>query len=220
MPVHIVQKGECITSIADQYGFFWETLWAHAENAGLRAERSDPHTLAENDRVFIPELVPKDVTCETAKRHSFRRKGIPALVRLQVFDRMRARKREAFTITLDTGATLSGKTDEEGVLCMALPTRARSGKLVIGPDAFTVELRFGELPPIETLDGVQARLKNLGMFAGEVDGAESPKLTRAVKLFQTAYGLEPSGAVDDATRSLLDAMHDKRDRDPSEIKTP
>lgn len=217
MPMHVVRKGECITSIADRYGFFWETIWSHAENADLRKARSDPHTLTENDRVFIPDRVPKDVTCATTKRHTFRRKGIPALVRVQIFDRMRLRKNEGFTLTLDTGGSISGTTDGEGVLCVPLPTTARSGQLVIGPDAFTMELRFGELPPIETLEGVQARLKNLGFFSGDVDGAESPKLARALKLFQSAYDLSPSGEADDATRSLLDDMHDRRDRDPREI---
>ena len=36
MAVHVVQKRDCITSIADQHGFYWETIWSHAENAGLR----------------------------------------------------------------------------------------------------------------------------------------------------------------------------------------
>jgi N-acetylmuramoyl-L-alanine amidase len=218
MPVHIVQKGECITSIADAYGFFWKTIWSHAENAALRKERSDPHTLMEHDRVFIPDLVQKDVSCATAKRHTFRRKGIPALVRVQVFDRMRLRKDESYRLTLDTGKVLTGRTDDEGVLCAPIPTGARSGKLVIGPDAFAMDLRFGDLAPIESLEGVQSRLKNLGFHAGEADGAESAALTRAIALFQMAYGLDPSGVVDAATRDLLCDMHDKRDKDPCEIE--
>lgn len=67
---------------------------------------------------------------------------------------------------------------------------------------------------------MQSRLKNLGFFAGAPDGEESAALTRAITLFQMAYGLDQSGAVDDATRSLLDTMHDRRDHDPCEIAKP
>lgn len=219
MAVHVVQKGDCITSIADQHGFYWETIWSHAENAGLRGVRSDPHTLMEHDRVFIPDLVPRSVDCVTARRHTFRRKGIPALVRVQIFDRMVPRKEEQFTLTLDDRSAVHGRTDTEGVLCVAIPTRVRSGTLVFARDRFTIELQFGQLAPIESLEGVQSRLKNLGFYAGAADGEESAALTRGITLFQTAYGLDPSGAVDDATRALLRDMHDERDRDPGKIKS-
>jgi hypothetical protein len=36
MPVHIVKQRDCMSSIADQYGFFWETRWNHERNGELR----------------------------------------------------------------------------------------------------------------------------------------------------------------------------------------
>jgi hypothetical protein len=33
MPKHTVAEGECLSSIAHRYGFFWKTLWDHPENA-------------------------------------------------------------------------------------------------------------------------------------------------------------------------------------------
>jgi hypothetical protein len=91
---------------------------------------------------------------------------------------------------------------------------------VIGPDEYTVQIELGDLPPIETLEGIQCRLANLGFYSGASDGRESPALTKAVALFQTAYGQRATGDVDGATRDHLRAMHDERARDPSEIDLP
>ena len=218
MPIHVVQQGECITSIADAHGFFWETIWSDEHNAELRKVRSDPHTLRESDAVFIPELRRKTEVCDTSKRHTFRRRGIPAMLRVQLFDMMRPRRGESFTITLDTGEVRNGTADREGVVCISVPTKARSATLVIGPDSYTVQLELGDMAPIETLEGQQARLRNLGFFDGKADGADSPALQQATVRFQTAYGLAATGEIDDATRDLIYAMHDKPNHDPTRMK--
>lgn len=50
---------------------------------------------------------------------------------------------------------------------------------------------------------VQQTLKLLGFWDGPVDGAWTPELTTAVKKFQTALGVEPTGEVDAATVSAF-----------------
>ena len=57
-------------------------------------------------------------------------------------------------------------------------------------------------------------------MAGRLDGKESEALAKAVTRFQTAYGLPATGAIDEATRHLLDDMHDERERDPARIHHP
>jgi hypothetical protein len=42
MPLHDVAQGDCLLSIAEQYGFFWETLWEHPRNAELKQTRKRP----------------------------------------------------------------------------------------------------------------------------------------------------------------------------------
>ena len=39
---HVVSQGDCIVTIAKQYGFLkWQTLWDHPKNAGLKAKRKN-----------------------------------------------------------------------------------------------------------------------------------------------------------------------------------
>lgn len=80
---HTVRKGDCIESIAKKYGFFPDTLWNHAENRKLHDLRKDPGALLPGDVVVVPDLKQKNVTGNTEQRHSFRRKGIPARMRIK-----------------------------------------------------------------------------------------------------------------------------------------
>lgn len=50
---------------------------------------------------------------------------------------------------------------------------------------------------------VQSTLKLAGYWTGPVDGQWTPELTEALKRFQTALGVPPSGAVDAATLNAL-----------------
>jgi murein L,D-transpeptidase YcbB/YkuD len=51
---------------------------------------------------------------------------------------------------------------------------------------------------------VQSTLKLAGYWTGPVDGHWTPELTNALKQFQTALGVPPSGQVDTATLSALE----------------
>jgi len=59
------------------------------------------------------------------------------------------------------------------------------------------------LPPVETVKGVQARLKALGYNCGPIDGIYGPKTRAAAKVFQTDYGLVVDGIVGPITRAAL-----------------
>jgi len=81
---HSVSSGECISSIAYQYGFFWETLWNHADNAALKDKRSDPNVLMVGDVVHVPDLTQGDESCASDQEHKFELKGVPARVNILV----------------------------------------------------------------------------------------------------------------------------------------
>jgi N-acetylmuramoyl-L-alanine amidase len=84
MPDHTVTQGECISSIAERYGLFWETVWNHPNNAELRQQRENPNVLRPGDVVFVPERREKLESGATDTRHRFLKKGVPAKLRLRL----------------------------------------------------------------------------------------------------------------------------------------
>ncbi len=87
MPIdYLVETGDCISSIAHEHGFFWETIWNHPQNAELKSKRKDPNILQEGDVAHIPDLTLKQETRATDKRHKFVRKGAPAKLRFRIME--------------------------------------------------------------------------------------------------------------------------------------
>ena len=217
-----VKDGECILSIADENGFFWGTLWEHPENYELRKERQDPNTLLPGDNVFIPDLRPKQVSSQTGKVHRFRKKGIPARFRVQLFDGYVYRTNEEFEITIGE-ETITGVTDDEGRVDVAVPAGSTTGTLYVGPDRDEFQLQIGHLAPVTEPAGIKTRLQNLGFDCGEGEGegggegggegegeAElDPDTSLALAEFQEQFGLEMTGEPDQATRDKLVELHDK-----------
>lgn len=200
---HIVGKGECITSIADANGHFWQTIWNHSANTDLRRQRSNPHTLSPGDRLVIPDLRQRIVPVPTGTRHRFRRKGIPTRFTLQLFRSGAPRANQPWTLT-GGDFKASGTTDAKGILTTSIPTTLLEATLTVGPDDFRLPIRFGALPPIEAPDGIRARLANLGFCRDPQD----PSLEAALRLFQSFAGLPITGAPDAATLQKLVEIHD------------
>jgi hypothetical protein len=208
---HTVEKGECINSIADLHGFFWEALWEHPNNQPLRELRDDPNVLMEGDTVFIPELTEKLVSAGTGQTHVYQRKGIPALCRIQLFDGEEPRARQEYEITVD-GRKSTGVSDGQGVVHVKAPPAAKMATLVIGPDRFEVEVLLGDLDPVTETTGLKARLASLGYDPGEIDDNMNEQTKQALVEFQLANFLDPTGEPDEETletiRTLFDTVTD------------
>ncbi|MEO6800582.1 MAG: peptidoglycan-binding domain-containing protein [Rhodanobacter sp.] len=84
--VHVVGAGECISSIAQEHGHVWNTLWDHPANAALKSARGDPNVLLEGDQLTVPPLRVREESCAVDQRHRFVRKGVPAKFRLRVME--------------------------------------------------------------------------------------------------------------------------------------
>ena len=79
---YTVREGDCMDSIACSHGFFPDTIWAHPDNSELKRLRKDANILQPGDVVVIPDLEEGEETGATEEKHRFRRKGVPAKLRL------------------------------------------------------------------------------------------------------------------------------------------
>ena len=199
---HIVKQGDCISSIAYDYGFFPDTLWNDPKNLELKRRRKDPNVLFPGDAVRVRELEEKDVPCATEQRHRFRRRGVPAKLIIQFKLDGEPRANEPYVLEID-GRLTEGKTDEDGIVRTLIPPNANKGTILFPGRGDEHELELGDLDPITETSGVQGRLRNLGYYAGPVDGKMSEQLEQAIRSFQQSRGVEPTGRLDEATRKML-----------------
>lgn len=200
---HTVQQGDCLVSIAEQYGFFWETLWNHAENRALRDRRSDPTVLLPGDVVFVPDREIKSHVRPTGARHTFRAKNVPAKLNLRLLDEGGdPRAGLAYVLNVD-GVETRGSTDGDGYVKASIPPMARRGTLTLTASGEEYDLDLGHLDPVDTILGAQARLAQMGAWSGSVDGSDTPAWRAALSAFQDAQGVAVTGELDEDTQTSL-----------------
>lgn len=201
MPVHEVNQGECILSIADQYGFFWQTLWDHSENSDLRQKRGDPNILQQGDKVFVPDKTLGEESGATEQRHRFKRKGVPGKLKVRLLIENEPIANAPYTLFID-GDQRSGTTDGDGFVEESIPPGAQQGELRVTKDGHrrTFFLQLGHLNPIDADEGVRQRLVQMGYHAQD-------DLPGAVRGFQEDHGLTVNGAIDDALRNKLEEVY-------------
>jgi Putative peptidoglycan binding domain/LysM domain len=211
---HIVQQGECLSSIAKRYGFVdWNTIYKHQVNSNFRKIRADPHVLLPGDRLMIPDKDVKNVACQTTMLHTFKLVNPKTRLRVVVRDidgQLLAGKKYKLIVE---GEVHEGVLPDTALIDEQIPADAVEGELTVWtddnypqhPDMWT--LKLGHLDPVDALTGVQARLNNLGYDCGPVDGINGPRTKRAVKAFQKEYGLDVDGIPGPKTQAALNKEH-------------
>ena len=203
---HVASDGESIESIAFENGFFWETVWNADENAPLRELRSDPNILVEGDEVVVPEKRQRSVQVATGKKHVFKLRGVPSILRVQLVDGGKPRAGLAFTVEAN-GRKQTGTTDGEGwVKCYLMPD-VESGELRLDASGERFAFQVGKVSPPDTPRGVQTRLRNLGYYSGEIESSLSDEAVEALHAFQRDRNLPETDDPDDATRDALVEAH-------------
>lgn len=213
---YTVQKGDCFESIAKRFGFGdYKVIYNHAQNAALKLKRPNPNLLVQGDRVFIPDKELKEESCATEQRHKFQITTKKVKLRIVVKDDKGVffgdKKYE-----LKIGERLiKGSTDSRGFIEKEIPAGEKSGQLKVFTEdeklkVLTWNLGIGHLNPVDNDEGVQGRLKNLGFYAGSVNGRVDDKTKEAVKIFKKKNSLPDDSTIDDAVRSKLRNSHDKK----------
>ncbi|HUA57980.1 MAG TPA: peptidoglycan-binding protein [Verrucomicrobiae bacterium] len=205
-----VQPGDCLASIAAEHGFHWETLWNLPENAELKSVRKDPYVLFPGDLVYIPELRVERPPRPTDQKHQFVLNGVPEKLYLVITDEQdRPLANQPYVLVIDKVHRFTGNTDGAGAIRQPIEPNAQRGHLTVGPAGNEQEyhLGLGQLDPIDTITGLQARLFNLGFYPGEIDGIAGPQTETAVMLFQDTHYLEANGEYDDDTQTKLKQVY-------------
>lgn len=207
---HIVQQGECLSSIAKRYGFVdWNTIYDDDLNSAFREARSDPHVLYPGDRLFIPDKQIKSAPVQTSMRHTFRLVKKQTRLRIVVIDidgELLAGKRYKLTVG---GVIHEGVLPNDSRINLPIPADAMDGELRVWADevyddySLSWVLKLGQLDPPDTLTGIQSRLNNLGYDSGPIDGINGPRTKAAVKAFQRDHGLDVDGVAGPKTQSAL-----------------
>jgi Putative peptidoglycan binding domain len=211
---HEVEQGECLSSIALQYGFSdYHTIYNHPENAEFKQKRPDPNVIYPGDEIFIPDKELKQENRGTEKKHKFKIHPSKTLLRIVVKDE-NEKPLGGKSYELKIGdLILKGSTNSAGLLEQTVAADVTEGTLKLWRDQSTPGnylswiLKIGHLDPVSFATGIQARLNNLAFSCGSVDGIIGPKTKAAVRAFQEYYGLQVDGIPGPITQAKLKELH-------------
>jgi len=207
MAEYEVQQGECINSIAKEFGFIWSTIWDHPKNAALKQKRKDHNILYPGDVVFIPDIRPRVEDGATEQVHQFKLKDDRCKLRIRLLVNDKPRAGEVYRLKID-GKLFEGKTDGDGWIEQMIAPDAKEGQLILPNAHEEYPLLLGHMDPINHMSGIQKRLENLGFYIGEkADGIFGPKTASGVKAFQRKYGLTIDGIPGPKTQAKLKELY-------------
>jgi len=205
MPNYIVKDGENLADIAlRECGLVnLASILSDAQNKALFTLRPD-QVLHEDDVVAVPQreagtkeekLVPEMINEFETDRPE------PNLV-LQILDRTRKPRAGAkYQLILQDGRDIKGETDGDGKLQAGIPYEQTTVSLVIENVGRT--LAIGQLKSGFSVEGIQARLNNLGYEAGLVDGNAGDATAAAIRRFEKDNQLKETGEVNEALWNKL-----------------
>jgi hypothetical protein len=210
---YTVVQGDCLSSIAAAQGFRdWHTIYNDPANADFRDLRPDPNAILPGDVLVIPDKTTSSFRAATGQAVSYTVKSSPQTSLCVRFDDAGDLN---YTVQVDgadptpTALLAAGDT-----LQVPIPPAAAQAQLLVWPASYdsaddagdaaiSWTLSLGNLDPIETVSGIQARLKNLGYDPGAIDGVNGPNTEAAVKQFQQDNELKNDGICGPITTKAL-----------------
>jgi N-acetylmuramoyl-L-alanine amidase len=213
MKTHKVQKGDCMSSLAEEYGLHDpQLIYSHTDNAALKTKRTNPNVLYKGDVVKVPDKEPGKDSGGDSKKHRFKAKGLVTHLRFLVEDfdgTAIGNKRYKLEVG---GESFEDTTGGDGLVEQMVSASATEGKLTIWLDdektrAIMWPLEIGNLDPHEEISGVQARLNNLGFNSGPVDGINGKLTKAAVKDFNAKHSIAGGEVISTDTRNKLKQLY-------------
>lgn len=213
MKPYVIRQGDYLVKLAHVLGFDAEEVWNAAKNAKLRQERKSHNMLVPGDILFVPdEPAPRSrldaMTSNTYVAH------VPRVrVRMRMAVAGTPMKNEAYVVRGIGEDAKERKTDGEGTVAFEADVHVREVEIHFPARELTRTVAIGGLDPIEAPSGLRMRLTHLGFYSAHRGGADGHtgrdenRLDAAVKAFQSANGIAPSGELDPSTKRAIVAAH-------------
>jgi hypothetical protein len=208
-----VEQGDRLATIAREQGFLrWQTVWNFAANADLKSLRGTGHILLPKDKVAIPTKVEREAEVPGGTAEYVVQCAAEVL-RVRFADITCSEDDPVtFKATPDTGEPIEGPLSEDGRLEIDLPPDAtrvhvelfraaqdeeadddegngegENGDASGEQEPFECyDFTLGELDPAAEISGIQARLLNLGLYNGEINGTLDDDTRKAISHFRWA----------------------------------
>src|SRR4051794_36098167 len=114
---HVVARGECMSSIAHDYGFLsWRTIFDHADNADLKRRRGNPNQLAPGDTVMVPDKEPAELKIATGRSHRFAVAGGTTRLRIRLRDDDGPIASKRYVLDVEGGERFESRTGPDGLI--------------------------------------------------------------------------------------------------------
>ena len=185
----VVAPGNCLHQLAATLGLSAEALAALPENQALAKARSDLGCLLKGDQVYVPKIREKWTKGATGARHTFTLKVPRVTCEVRVLRHGLPLKDKKATLLVER-QTIESKTDAGGWFRCEIPATADYGTLTVDGLEDTLCLEFGYLAPHDHIRGVQARLANLGLYNGKIDGCVGPKTKAALSALSLGFDID------------------------------
>lgn len=199
-----VKQGEHISRLAHAHGFRdYRTVWDHPENAALKRLRRNPNVLLPGDEVFIPDRGDRVELRPTDQRHRFQVRATPLMLRIVLHTVDGDPIRGAACELLLASQRVPLVTNDKGMIEHEIAKDVEDAKLLVPSRGLEFDLKIGDLDPVEVVSGEQARLDNIGYFAGYT-AQDDKQLRWAVEEFQCEHGLRVTGVYDQGTQAKLE----------------
>jgi hypothetical protein len=206
MMPYVVRPGDYLVKLGWVHGFDVDEVWNAAENRALRESREDHHVLAPGDILYIPAKKREGLPITKGVTNKYVAKVPRVPVVLTFDDAAGPIANEPFEVR---GAVVVGepRTDGGGKLTLAVAVSVREVEIVFPGRHESYLVRIGDLDPVTEVGGARQRLANLGYLHAQPGLSPDEVFPAALWSFQVEHGIEPTGALDDATRAALMEKH-------------
>lgn len=209
-----IAAGDCLAKVAYELGYAQDTIWNFGSNESLRNLRKNRYILEAGDVLQIPPRRLKRIPASTGNLYVVQLVDVPEILKIRfVTFSLGPRANVDYLLHIESasGAPVpdrKGTTNSDGFLIESIPPDAIRAEVWFGTgklrEVYPVDL--GRVDPLDSIGGLQGRLRNLSYLAEFRPGELDENTREALRRFQADNRLDVTGEPDAATRAKLEEI--------------